>query len=57
MLLMILFYQLVIFQLNDEQEKNEDEKFLAELEELEDEFLKEYRLKRLEEMRKALAEV
>ncbi|BFZ08823.1 hypothetical protein BsWGS_11862 [Bradybaena similaris] len=43
--------------LNDEQEKNEDEKFLAELEELEDEFLKEYRLKRLEEMRKALAEV
>lgn len=54
---MILLYQLVIFQLNDEQEKNEDEKFLAELEELEDEFLKEYRLKRLEEMRKALAEV
>lgn len=43
--------------LNDEQEKHEDEKFLEELEELEDEFLKEYRLKRIEEMRKALAEV
>ncbi|CAG5127766.1 unnamed protein product [Candidula unifasciata] len=43
--------------LNDEEEKNEDQKFLEELDELEDEFLKEYRLKRIEEMRKALAEV
>ncbi|KAH9489382.1 hypothetical protein Btru_056944 [Bulinus truncatus] len=41
--------------LNDDKEKEEDEQFLAELEELEDEFFKKYRLKKLEEMRKALA--
>uniref|UniRef100_A0A0B7BRP4 Phosducin domain-containing protein n=1 Tax=Arion vulgaris TaxID=1028688 RepID=A0A0B7BRP4_9EUPU len=43
--------------LNDELERKKDEQFLAELEELEDEFLKEYRNKRIEEMRRALAEV
>ncbi|KAI8771713.1 phosducin-like protein [Biomphalaria glabrata] len=41
--------------LNDEQEKKEDEEFLADLEGIEDEFFKEYRLKKLEEMRKAMA--
>ena len=45
------------FQLNDEMEQKEDEKFLQELEELGDEFLSEYRLRRLEEMRKALEAV
>ncbi|GFO01927.1 phosducin-like protein [Plakobranchus ocellatus] len=43
--------------LNDEKEKEEDDKLLQELEDLEDEFLKEYRLKRIEEMRHALAEM
>lgn len=43
--------------LNDQEEKEEDEKLLQELEDLEDEFLKEYRLKRIEEMRHALAEM
>ncbi|ESO85203.1 hypothetical protein LOTGIDRAFT_221428, partial [Lottia gigantea] len=43
--------------LDDEAEKEKDEDFLKELEELEDEFIKEYRLKRLEEMRKALDNV
>lgn len=43
--------------LNDEEEKDADEKFLEELEDFEDEFLKEYRLKRLEEMRKALENI
>ncbi|KAK3769709.1 hypothetical protein RRG08_004958 [Elysia crispata] len=43
--------------LNDQQEKEEDDKLLQELEDLEDEFLKEYRLKRIEEMRHALAEI
>lgn len=46
---------LILFQLNDEKEKVQDDEFLAELEDLEDEFLKEYRLQRIEEMRKALA--
>ena len=41
-------------QLNDEMEQKEDEKFLEALEDLEDEFLSEYRLQRIEEMRKAL---
>ncbi|CAL1534546.1 unnamed protein product [Lymnaea stagnalis] len=41
--------------LNDEKEKEEDEQFLAELEDIEDEFIKEYRLLRIEEMRKALS--
>lgn len=40
--------------LNDEEEQKKDEEFLKEFEELEDEFLKEYRLKRIEEMRRAL---
>ncbi|XP_059152172.1 phosducin-like protein [Physella acuta] len=43
--------------LNDEKEKVQDDEFLAELEDLEDEFLKEYRLQRIEEMRKALASI
>ncbi|XP_005095941.1 phosducin-like protein [Aplysia californica] len=43
--------------LNDEEEKDADAEFLAQLEDLEDEFLKEYRLKRIEEMRHALAEI
>ncbi|GFR95510.1 phosducin-like protein [Elysia marginata] len=43
--------------LNDQEEKDEDDKLLQELEDLEDEFLKEYRLKRIEEMRHALAEM
>lgn len=37
---------------DDQKEKEADAKLLEELGELEDEFLKEYRLKRLEEMRK-----
>ena len=41
-------------QLNDEMEQKEDEKFLEVLEDFEDEFLSEYRLRRIEEMRKAL---
>lgn len=43
--------------LNDEQEKNADEELLAQLEDLDDDFLKEYREQRIEEMRKALAEI
>ncbi|OWF53223.1 phosducin-like protein [Mizuhopecten yessoensis] len=43
--------------LDDEKEKQKDEQFLQELEELDDEFIKEYRMKRLEEMRKALQSV
>ncbi|XP_033746488.1 phosducin-like protein [Pecten maximus] len=43
--------------LDDEKEKQKDEELLQELEELEDDFLKEYRMKRLEEMRKALQNV
>lgn len=43
-----------IIQLDDEREKNNDERFLEELENFEDEFLKEYRQKRIEEMRLAL---
>jgi len=43
--------------LNDEEEKDADARFLEQLEDFEDEFLKEYRLKRLEEMRKALENI
>ncbi|KAK3101251.1 hypothetical protein FSP39_002166 [Pinctada imbricata] len=46
--------------LDDEKEKKEDEKLMEELQSLEDyedEFLKEYRQKRIEEMRKALQNV
>jgi len=43
--------------LNDEEEKDADAELLAQLEDLEDEFLKEYRAKRIEEMRHALAEI
>ncbi|XP_060063817.1 phosducin-like protein [Ylistrum balloti] len=43
--------------LDDEKEKQKDEELLQELEELDDDFLKEYRMKRLEEMRKALQNV
>lgn len=40
--------------LNDEEEKKKDEEFLQQLEQLDDEFLKQYRQKRIEEMRRAL---
>ncbi|XP_061186512.1 phosducin-like protein [Saccostrea echinata] len=43
--------------LDDEREKENDEKFLEELESFEDEFLKEYRQKRIEEMRLALQNI
>nr|KAG5708406.1 hypothetical protein BaRGS_026133 [Batillaria attramentaria] len=43
--------------MNDEQEQKEDEKFLEELENMEDEFLTEYRQRRIEEMRKALENI
>lgn len=43
--------------LNDEQEKKEDERFLEALSELDDEFLAEYRLRRIEEMRKSLGNI
>ncbi|XP_062608899.1 phosducin-like protein isoform X2 [Saccostrea cucullata] len=43
--------------LDDEREKENDEKFLEELESMEDEFLKEYRQKRIEEMRLALQNI
>ena len=43
-----------MFQLNDEDEKKADDDFLEQLSELEDEFLRDYRLQRIEEMRKAL---
>ena len=43
--------------LDDEREKQKDEEFMEQFEELDDEFLKEYRQKRIEEMRKALENV
>lgn len=43
--------------LNDEEEKQKDEKFVQELEELDDDFLRQYRQKRIEEMRRALDDV
>lgn len=47
--------------LDDEKERQKDQQFLTEieknLEEFEDEFMKEYRQKRIEEMRKALQNV
>lgn len=43
--------------LNDEEEKKKDEAFMQQLEDIEDEFLKEYRQKRIEEMRRALETV
>lgn len=43
--------------LDDEREKENDDKLLQELESFEDEFLKEYRQKRIEEMRIALQNV
>lgn len=39
--------------LNDDEEKEKNEDFLQELEELDDEFLEKYRQKRIEEMRQA----
>jgi hypothetical protein len=44
-------------QLDDEREKDEDRKIMEELENFEDEFMKEYRQKRIEEMRLALQNV
>lgn len=43
--------------LNDDQEKDADEEFLACIEDLDDDFLKAYRKQRIEEMRHALAEI
>lgn len=43
--------------LDDEREKQKDEEFMEQFEDFEDEFLKEYRQKRIEEMRKALENV
>ncbi|KAL8621321.1 hypothetical protein ACOMHN_053343 [Nucella lapillus] len=43
--------------LNDEEEGKEDEKFLEALGNLDDDFLTEYRLRRIEEMRKALQSI
>ncbi|WAQ95714.1 PHLP-like protein [Mya arenaria] len=40
--------------LNDEEEKKKDKEFLQDLEEFDDEFLKKYRQKRIEEMRRVL---
>ena len=49
------------FQLDEEKEKEKDERFMEqielELEEFEDEFIKEYRNKRIEEMRRAMDSV
>ncbi len=46
-------------QLDDDAEKKKDEEFMAqmemELEDMEDDFLKEYRHKRIEEMRQAMS--
>lgn len=50
-----------MFQLDDEREKEKDaalmEQLERELDDFEDEFLKEYRQKRIEEMRKAIQNV
>lgn len=43
--------------LDDEKEKQKDEEFMEQLEDFEDEFLKAYRQKRIEEMRRTLANV
>lgn len=43
--------------LSDEKEEKEDEKFLEELGDIDDEFMTEYRLRRIEEMRKALQNI
>lgn len=40
--------------LNDEEEKKKDEEFIKQLEDIDDEFLRQYRQKRIEEMRRAL---
>lgn len=40
--------------LNDEEEKKKDEDFMQELGEIDDEFIRQYRQKRIEEMRRAL---
>lgn len=39
----MLYFVFVLFQLDDEREKENDDKLLQELESFEDEFLKEYR--------------
>ena len=44
-------------QREEEAERTKDQEFLEQIAELEDEFLKEYRLKRIEEMRHALENV
>ena len=41
-------------QNDEEAERTKDQQFLEQISELEDEFLKEYRLKRIEEMRRAV---
>ena len=51
----------IILQEEDERVKQKDDEFMAQmeadLEEFEDEFMKEYRMKRLQEMRQILANV
>jgi len=51
--------QIINFHLQREEEAEctKDQEFLEQIAELEDEFLKEYRLKRIEEMRHALENV
>ena len=38
--------------MNDEEEKSKDDEFLQSLQEVDDDVLTEYRLRRIEEMRK-----
>lgn len=45
-------YIILVLQLDDQKEKDEDEELMKELELLDDDFLKEYQQRRLEEMRK-----
>ena len=52
---------MIIFQLDDEREKEKDAALMEQLErefdDFEDEFLKEYRQKRIEEMRRTMNNV
>jgi hypothetical protein len=42
-----------LLQLDDEKEAQKDDEFMAMINELEGEFLEQYRAKRMEEMRRA----
>ena len=54
-----IYFNCVLWQLDDEREKANDQAFAENLDfdELEDEFLKEYRQRRIEEMRRACENV